>query len=128
MTSMFVFRKKASPSLGNGSSLFKGLDAGKCRAWDAVGSGDMGNQPWGGKLWEGCCWEGCQETGIEVRGGCGLLCMPAGYFTLDWSVWWVSLLHPGAGTWEVEGQKGHGYARVEGCGKWSGRRAMVRGS
>lgn len=28
----------------------------------------------------------------------------------------------------MEGQKGHGYTLVEGCGKWSGRRAMVRGS
>ena len=75
----------------------------------------MGNQPWGGKLWEGCCWEGCQETGIEVRGGCGLLCTPAGCFTLDWSVWWVSLLHPGGGMWEVEWQEGHGQGQLGNC-------------
>lgn len=87
MTSVFVFRKKGSPSLGKGSSLFKGLDAGK----NAEPGMQWGQGTWGtgrGREVVGTMLLGRMPGDwSEVRGGCGLLCMPAGYFTLDWSVW-----------------------------------------
>lgn len=80
-----------------------------------------GQGTWGTSCGEGtcaCCWEGCQETGIEVRGGCGLLCMPAGYFTLDWvcvvgepsTPWYGDLGSGGAeGPWSGAARTGGGF-------------------